>query len=37
MPLGEVAPNWVHPVLRQTVEALIALLPDQGVCVACEP
>ncbi len=37
MPLAEVAPGWVHPVLRQTVEALIALLPDQGVRVAALP
>jgi 2-amino-4-hydroxy-6-hydroxymethyldihydropteridine diphosphokinase len=34
MPLAEVAPGWVHPVLGQTVEALIAALPDQGVRVA---
>jgi 2-amino-4-hydroxy-6-hydroxymethyldihydropteridine diphosphokinase len=37
MPLADVAPGWVHPVLRQTVEALIALLPDQGVRVAVQP
>ena len=37
MPLAEVAPGWIHPVLRQTVEALIASLPDQGVCVAAQP
>jgi len=37
MPLAEVAPGWVHPVLRQTVEALIALLPDQGVRVVARP
>ena len=36
MPLAEVAPGWVHPVLRQTVEALIALLPDQGVRMAAQ-
>lgn len=37
MPLAEVAPGWIHPVLRQTVEALIAFLPDQGVRVAAQP
>jgi 2-amino-4-hydroxy-6-hydroxymethyldihydropteridine diphosphokinase len=31
VPLAEVAPRWVHPVLGQAVEALIAGLPDQGV------
>ncbi len=31
MPLADVAPGWVHPVLGVTVEALIAALPDQGV------
>jgi 2-amino-4-hydroxy-6-hydroxymethyldihydropteridine diphosphokinase len=30
-PLAEVAPGWVHPLLRQTVEALIAALPAQDV------
>jgi 2-amino-4-hydroxy-6-hydroxymethyldihydropteridine diphosphokinase len=30
-PLADVAPDWVHPGLGQTVEALIAGLPDQGV------
>ncbi len=29
MPLAEVAPGWVHPVLGETVEALIAALPPQ--------
>lgn len=33
MPLAEVAPGWVHPVLGVTVEALIAALPPQD----CEP
>jgi 2-amino-4-hydroxy-6-hydroxymethyldihydropteridine diphosphokinase len=28
-PLAEVAPGWVHPVLRVTVEALLAGLSDQ--------
>jgi 2-amino-4-hydroxy-6-hydroxymethyldihydropteridine diphosphokinase len=31
MPLADVAPGWVHPVLGRTVEALVAALPDQGV------
>ena len=31
VPLADVAPGWVHPVLRLTVTALIAGLPDQGV------
>ena len=31
LPLADVAPGWVHPVLGMTVEALIAALPDQGV------
>ena len=34
MPLADVAPAWVHPVLAQTVAALIAALPDQGVRLA---
>ena len=34
MPLADVAPGWVHPVLGVTVEALIAALPDQGVSLA---
>jgi 2-amino-4-hydroxy-6-hydroxymethyldihydropteridine diphosphokinase len=34
MPLADVAPGWVHPVLGMTVEALIAALPDQGVVLA---
>jgi 2-amino-4-hydroxy-6-hydroxymethyldihydropteridine diphosphokinase len=33
VPLAEVAPGWVHPVLRQSVEALIAALPPQEVRV----
>lgn len=28
-PLAEVAPGWVHPVLGQPVEALLAALPPQ--------
>jgi len=31
MPLADVAPGWIHPILAQSVEALIAALPDQGV------
>jgi len=31
MPLAEVAPGWVHPVLRQPVEALVAALPVQEI------
>lgn len=34
MPLADVAPGWVHPVLGATVEALIAALPEQGVRLA---
>ena len=31
VPLAEVAPGWVHPVLARSVEALIAALPAQDV------
>jgi 2-amino-4-hydroxy-6-hydroxymethyldihydropteridine diphosphokinase len=31
VPLAEVAPGWVHPMLLQSVEALIAALPAQEV------
>lgn len=31
VPLAEVAPGWVHPVLGRSVEALIAGLPPQEV------
>ena len=34
LPLADVVPGWVHPVLGRTVEALIAALPEQGVRVA---
>ena len=34
MPLAEVAPGWVHPVLGRTLQALVAALPDQGVRLA---
>ena len=30
-PLKEIAPEWVHPVLGRSVEALIAALPAQDV------
>ena len=30
-PLQEIAPNWVHPVLGQNVEALIESLPPQEI------
>jgi 2-amino-4-hydroxy-6-hydroxymethyldihydropteridine diphosphokinase len=35
VPLAEVAPGWVHPVLGSTVEELIAELPDQGLERLC--
>lgn len=31
LPLAEVAPGWRHPRLGDTVEALIARLPPQGI------
>ncbi len=31
VPLAEVAPGWVHPVLRRSVEALIAALPPTAI------
>lgn len=30
-PLLDVAPDWVHPLLRQPAAALLATLPPQGV------
>jgi 2-amino-4-hydroxy-6-hydroxymethyldihydropteridine diphosphokinase len=33
LPLREVAPDWVHPALHQTVDALIGVLPPQRVRV----
>lgn len=35
LPLAELAPGWVHPVLGQSVEALIAGLPSQEVRALC--
>jgi 2-amino-4-hydroxy-6-hydroxymethyldihydropteridine diphosphokinase len=37
MPLAEVAPGWVHPILGETVAALIASLSVQGVRVEAAP
>lgn len=31
-PLADVCPDWVHPVLRTSVAALIAGLPAQQIC-----
>jgi 2-amino-4-hydroxy-6-hydroxymethyldihydropteridine diphosphokinase len=31
VPLAELAPGWIHPVLGRSVEALIAGLPAQEV------
>ncbi len=31
LPLAEVAPGWVHPLLGRPVEALIAALPPQEI------
>ena len=31
MPLADVAPHWVHPVLGQTVVQMLAGLPDTAV------
>lgn len=37
-PLAEVAPGWIHPVLRRPVEALLAALPEQEVRpLGCSP
>lgn len=30
-PLAEVAPEWRHPILRQTAAELLAALPPQGI------
>jgi 2-amino-4-hydroxy-6-hydroxymethyldihydropteridine diphosphokinase len=32
LPLADVYPDWVHPVLRTSVAALIAGLPAQQIC-----
>ncbi|HCI20614.1 MAG TPA: 2-amino-4-hydroxy-6-hydroxymethyldihydropteridine diphosphokinase, partial [Alphaproteobacteria bacterium] len=35
LPLRDLAPDWVHPVLQQAVGPLIAALPpDQEICRA---
>jgi 2-amino-4-hydroxy-6-hydroxymethyldihydropteridine diphosphokinase len=31
-PLADVAPDWVHPVLGRTAQALLAALPAQEIC-----
>ena len=31
MPLREVAPDWIHPVLKKSVDDLIAALPPQEI------
>jgi 2-amino-4-hydroxy-6-hydroxymethyldihydropteridine diphosphokinase len=31
MPLLDVAPGWVHPVLRRTARELLRELPEQGI------
>ncbi len=31
LPLRDVAPRWTHPLLRQSVQALIHALPPQDV------
>jgi 2-amino-4-hydroxy-6-hydroxymethyldihydropteridine diphosphokinase len=31
LPLRDVAPGWVHPVLGRRVEALLAALPPQDI------
>ena len=33
LPLAEVAPGWMHPLLGRTVEALVATLPDTPIRV----
>jgi len=35
VPLAELVPGWVHPVLGRSVEALIAGLPSQRVRALC--
>ena len=36
VPLVDVAPNWVHPILRQPAKALLAALPPDGVRLSIE-
>ncbi len=36
-PLADVAPDWVHPVLGETITALLARLPGDGVMALREP
>jgi len=31
MPLADVAPDWVHPVLGQTVVQMLAALPEKAL------
>ncbi|MBW1708556.1 MAG: 2-amino-4-hydroxy-6-hydroxymethyldihydropteridine diphosphokinase [Deltaproteobacteria bacterium] len=30
LPLNDIAPEWVHPVLKQTPEEMLARLPEEG-------
>ena len=32
-PLRDVRPDWIHPILRLSVSAMLAAVPDQGVRV----
>lgn len=33
LPLRDVAPAWIHPVLGDTLPVLIAALPDDQICI----
>ncbi|MFC4349867.1 2-amino-4-hydroxy-6-hydroxymethyldihydropteridine diphosphokinase [Kordiimonas lipolytica] len=33
MPMNDIAPNWQHPVLKQTVSELLLSMRQQGLCV----